>query len=403
MRVRQALLLIGGKGTRLGAQTASTPKPLIEIAPGLRFLDVLLEQFARHAFVDIILLAGHLGEQAEALYQGRRVGEACVSVVREPAPAGTGGALSYAADRLDPWFAMANGDSLFDINLRALAAGPLSGFVGRLALRTVPSAARYGAVDVEGDRIAAFHEKSPGHGAAGLINAGVYLLSRAVLERVRIPSSLEHDIFPELAQAGLLRGQRFDGFFLDMGLPETLAQAVREVPRRRFRPAAFLDRDGVLNADSGYAHRPESLAWIEGAREAVLSLNEAGYFVFVVTNQAGVARGYYSEADVAAFHGRMQDDLAEIGAHVDAFYYCPFHPEAQIERYRQAEHPDRKPNPGMLLRAMREWPVRPAGSFLIGNRQTDLEAARGVGVPAYLFAGGDLRATAAQALREQSR
>src|SRR5262245_46486518 len=112
MRVKQALVLVGGKGTRLGALTAGTPKPLLEIAPGLRFLDVLLEQFARHGFTDIILLAGHLGAQVEALYQGRRVGESHVSVVCEPAPAGTGGALVHAAGRLDPWFLMANGDSL---------------------------------------------------------------------------------------------------------------------------------------------------------------------------------------------------------------------------------------------------------------------------------------------------
>lgn len=161
-----------------------------------------------------------------------------------------------------------------------------------------------------------------------------------------------------------------------MGLPETYEEAMREVPRRRFRPAAFMDRDGVLNADTGYAHRPEDLVWIAGARESVLSLNEAGYFVFVITNQAGVARGYYSERDIAAFHDQMQNDLAEIGAHVDAFYYCPFHPQAAVEAYRDAQHPDRKPSPGMILRAMREWPVERAGSFLIGDRQTDLEAAR---------------------------
>jgi D-glycero-D-manno-heptose 1,7-bisphosphate phosphatase len=188
MRVKQALILVGGKGTRLGALTASTPKPLLEIAPGLRFLDVLLEQFARQGFADIVLLAGHLGSQVEALYQGRSVGEANISVECEPAPAGTGGALVHAARRLDPWFLMANGDSLLDINLRALAARPPRG-VGRIALHAVGDARRYGTVEVAGERILAFREKSCDGG--GLINGGIYLLSRSVLDWVQVPCSIE--------------------------------------------------------------------------------------------------------------------------------------------------------------------------------------------------------------------
>jgi D-glycero-D-manno-heptose 1,7-bisphosphate phosphatase len=178
---------------------------------------------------------------------------------------------------------------------------------------------------------------------------------------------------------------------------------VREVPRRRLKPAAFLDRDGVLNADTGYVHRLQDLTWLDGARESVQRLNAAGYLVLVVANQAGIARGYYTERDLARFHARMQDDLAEIGAHIDAFYYCPFHPLAAVAGYVHPDHPDRKPHPGMILRALREWPVERAGSFLIGDRHSDLEAARRAGIPGYLFDGDDLRATTEKALREQRR
>jgi hypothetical protein len=108
--VRQAVFLVGGKGTRLGGLTANTPKPLLELAPGLRFLDVLIEGAARQGFNDIILLAGHLGEQVVELYDGRTFRGARISVIREPEPAGTGGALRFAADRLAPFFMLANGD-----------------------------------------------------------------------------------------------------------------------------------------------------------------------------------------------------------------------------------------------------------------------------------------------------
>jgi D-glycero-D-manno-heptose 1,7-bisphosphate phosphatase len=169
------------------------------------------------------------------------------------------------------------------------------------------------------------------------------------------------------------------------------------------QPAAFFDRDGVLNVDIGYAHRREDLVWVFGAREAIRDLNEAGYFVFVLTNQAGVARGYFGEADVAAFHLHMQDQLREIGAHVDAFYYCPFHDDALIENYRVTDHPDRKPNPGMIFRAFSEWPIRRDGSFLIGDRVTDLEAARRAAIPGYMFCGEDLRLLVKRAMSVQEQ
>jgi D-glycero-D-manno-heptose 1,7-bisphosphate phosphatase len=156
------------------------------------------------------------------------------------------------------------------------------------------------------------------------------------------------------------------------------------------RPALFLDRDGVLNEDPGYVHRWEDFHWIPGAREAVASFNAAGWWVFVVTNQSGVGRGYYAEDDVIALHAKMSESLADIDAHIDAFYYCPHHPEAQVETYRHPDPPDRKPNPGMILRALAEWPVDLSRSIMVGDKESDLEAARRAGVRGLHFTGGDL-------------
>ena len=161
---------------------------------------------------------------------------------------------------------------------------------------------------------------------------------------------------------------------------------------RPLRPALFLDRDGVLNEDRGYVHRWEDFCWIPGAREAVAAFNARNWWVFVVTNQSGVGRGYYPEADVLALHARMEADLAEAGARIDAFYHCPFHPEAIEDRYRHPDPPDRKPNPGMLLRAMADWPVDAARSVMVGDKAIDLEAGQRAGVRSLLFPGGDLEA-----------
>jgi len=155
------------------------------------------------------------------------------------------------------------------------------------------------------------------------------------------------------------------------------------------RPAIFFDRDGVLNEDSGYVFEASSLKWIDGARTAVKAANDAGYFVFVITNQSGVARGFYEESHVEALHEWMADDLARIGARIDAFEYCPYHPEAPIERYRQVSY-RRKPAPGMINDLLDRFPVDVSRSILIGDKPTDLEAARAAGIRGHLFQGNNL-------------
>jgi D-glycero-D-manno-heptose 1,7-bisphosphate phosphatase len=165
---------------------------------------------------------------------------------------------------------------------------------------------------------------------------------------------------------------------------------------------ALLDRDGVLNVDNGYTHLPSDLVFMPGAIDAVRRLNAARRIVAVVTNQAGVARGLYDEAAVDVFHQAMQAALAKHGARIDAFYYCPFHEDAQIEAYRHADHPDRKPNPGMILRALGDYKVEPRDAFVIGDRASDMEAARRAGVRGYRFEGGDLDSFVAGVLAIES-
>ena len=132
---------------------------------------------------------------------------------------------------------------------------------------------------------------------------------------------------------------------------------------------------------------------------AVKAFNDRGAYVFVVTNQSGVARGYYTEADVHALHDWMNSQLAAHGAHIDAFMHCPHHPEGTVVPYIGTS-PLRKPAPGMILELMRTWPVKPEGSFLIGDKHADLDAAKAAGVRGFLFTGGDLAAFADWALAD---
>ncbi|MDR7866252.1 MAG: HAD family hydrolase [Sporomusaceae bacterium] len=155
------------------------------------------------------------------------------------------------------------------------------------------------------------------------------------------------------------------------------------------RPAAFLDRDGVLNVDKGYLFRSEEFEWIPGAIEAVKLLNARGYLVFVVTNQSGVARGYYGEEDVIRLHDWMNGELARHGTRIDKFYYCPHYTEGTALEYVTACQ-CRKPLPGLILAAFAEWAIDREKSFLIGDKDSDIAAAAAAGIQGYKFAAGNL-------------
>ncbi len=387
--LRQAVILVGGLGTRLGERTKATPKPMLPIG-GRPFLDTLIDEIARYGvFEEILLLAGHKADSIEARYASTVRGRARLKVSLEQAPLGTAGALVHAAGLLQERFLLLNGDSFFDFNILDLVSRANAGLV-HMALRADVVGDRFGRVVLEGDRVSSFI--APGQGATGPVNAGVYVIDRSIIAGIdRLPASLEQDLFPVLAAKGAMGGTAYRGYFIDIGIPEDFARADAELNERLRRPAVFFDRDGVLNHDSGYTFEAHRLQWIDGAMQAVKAVNDAGYFAFVVTNQSGVARGLYQESHVQTLHRWMADEMALIGAHIDAFEYCPDHPDGTVERYRRVSD-RRKPAPGMITDLLSRFAVDAAHSILIGDNATDLEAAHAAGLKGHLFSGGNLEA-----------
>jgi len=388
MTIDQVVFLVGGTGSRLGTLTAETPKPVLPV-DGRPFLDYLLDEASRYGFARCLLLCGYRAESIQKAYEGRTVRGMRIETAVEAEPAGTGGALARAADRLDELFFLVNGDSLFDCNWLALrpASRDERQWTARMTLAGGIQGNRYGRVELDGDIVRAF---TPAGESRLPINAGIYMMRKSVLGAIGAGFvSLEKDVLPRLATAGALQGRVAEGAFIDIGLPDEFARAQTMVPGIVRRPAIFFDRDGVLNEDTGYIHRSEDFSWIGGAREAIRWANDSGYYTFVVTNQAGVAHGYYDEEAIRRLHDWMRSELSAEGAHIDGFEYCPFHPKGVVAKYCQ-DSDLRKPGPGMLKKLMADWPVDTARSLMIGDRQTDLEAAAAAGIRGHLFSGGNL-------------
>lgn len=367
--MREAIVLAGGFGTRLAHIVSDVPKPMAPVCDR-PFIRYILDDLQKKGVERIVLAVGYKADVIET-YFGTHYRGMQIVYSRENTPLYTGGAIKKALVQcMSERVLVVNGDTYFDVALEKLYAEAADIII---ALKRMRNFERYGTVKMQEGRICSFEEKHPC--VEGLINGGVYLVRRELLEGMPERFSFETDYLEKQLLNISIRGVESDGYFIDIGIPEDYALAQESMRLLASKnKAVFFDRDGTINRDVHYLYRPEDMHFIDGIPSFIKKWNDWNYKVIVVTNQAGIARGYYTEDDMRVLHRYMNECLNEYGAHVDAFYFCPHHPD-----FTGTCH-CRKPEPGMIEDAIREFDLDPAQCILFGDKPWDVEAGERCGI-----------------------
>lgn len=382
----KALLLAAGLGTRLRPLTDHLPKCLTTIA-GRPLLDWWIDRLADAGVVEAAINSHAHPRKLRAYVRAvNRSGRLRLTEWHEPQLLGSAGTLAAHPDFADDAdeVLIVCADQFGDVDLSALLAYHCGhGDPATLLLYHSPRPHTCGIVELDPDnRVVSFVEK-PAVPRSDLANGGIYVVSAAAYREMAAVGGrdLGFDVFPRWV--GRMRGWTWSGYHVDIGNPEALARARSDAPRvlgesiACSRPAVFFDRDGTLIESVHYLARPEQVRLLPGAAAAIRRLRGAGYACVVVTNQSAIGRGLLSEEGLALVHAELVRQLAEEDADLDAIYHCPVVPASDDRA--AVEHPDRKPGPGMLLRAAADLELDLGESWMVGDMLSDVLAGHRAG------------------------
>lgn len=374
LRPTQAVILAGGRGTRLAPLTHTRPKPMIEFH-SKPFLEYLIEMVRDQGFERFLLLLGYLSEVIQDYFgDGSRWGvsiEYSVSAVEDD----TGRRLKLAQPRIDPVFLLMYCDNYWPLRFREMWQQFVSRDVKAIVTiyRNSDGYTRDN-LRVDDEGYVVLYDKSRTIPNLRGVDIGFLIVERNVLDLVPDGNvSFEKSVYPLLVGQRQLYGYTTEHRYYSVNTHERLHLTEEFLARR---PAVLLDRDGVLNRKRPRAQYVCSWAdweWLPGAKEALRIFSEAGYRVIVVSNQAGIARGAMTEPDLEDIHNRMKQEVREAGAQIDKIYYCPHGWDERCEC--------RKPMPGMLFRAQQEFSLDLSRTYFIGDDERDAEAAEAAGCP----------------------
>lgn len=406
--MKQAIILAGGKGTRLQERLNGLPKPLVDIC-GKPLLERQIESLKSYGFDQILILVNHGADQIIQFCNGKDNWNIDIQCIDDGQPLGTAGATIQIFPKLADEFLVVYGDTMFDIDLVRFQAfheeEKLAGASLFLHPNDHPQDSDLVAMDDQ-CRVTGFYPypHDPKVYLPNLVNAGMYYFRKAVLQTWagnKAAIDFGKDIFPALIKQGvLLRGYNSPEYIKDCGTPKRLDKVsahydsglISSSNLRFKQKLIFLDRDGTINRSVDQLAKAEDFELLPGVAQAIAKINHAGYRAVVVTNQPVLARGECTPAELETIHRKMQTLLGEHGAYVDRIYYCPHHPDSgfvgEVKALKQACD-CRKPAIGMITQAQKELNADLSASWMIGDSTADVLAAQVAGVRSILLETGN--------------
>lgn len=359
------VILAGGKGTRIKKFLDNIPKPLYKFN-NISFLQLLLNNYCKYPLENIYIMCGYKGDKIYKKYNNKIINFISVKCYLEKKPLGTAGALRSLKKKIKNDFFLVNGDSFCDFNLNEFFYKNYN--FNQIFLtnnKIYKSNSKLTNLSIDKDDKVIFNKNS------NLMNAGVYFFKKKFLNIVKKNNfSLENELIPQLIKEKKLEGIKTQEFFIDIGTEKNLFVAKKKLPLLLKKPAAFLDRDGVINYDKNYVYKIKEFKFKKGVLKFLKFLTKNNYYIFIITNQAGIAKKKYSLSSFFKLQKHLKHFLNQKNINIDDVQYCPYHKNSLIEKYKK-DSIFRKPNNGMIKNIERNWFLQKRKSFFIGDKISD--------------------------------
>ena len=373
MEIEDIVVLVGGRGRRLGKITKKLPKPLIKIN-SRPFLEHLLAKLLKYNFKRIYLLCSYKKNKFYKLYHNKQIHNTKIICIDEGKQKGTGGALFKLKRKINKNFILLNGDTFFNINYEIIKKINITNKTAFVALTNINKSINNKILNnlALNTKNIVYFSKSKTY----MMNGGVYLINKKIFKLVKNKTmSLENDILNKEIEKKKVIGKYFNDDFIDIGSKKKLS-SIKKNNIFLKNKAFFLDRDGVINKDNGYIKNYKDFIFLKGAHDAIKYLNKKDYLVIILTNQAAIGKQLLTEKKLNFINNCMKKELFKKNkSYIDDIFYSPYYKYSKLSKYRKYRS-DRKPSNGMFLKAIKKWNIDVNASIFIGDKITDKIAAK---------------------------
>ena len=369
------VILAGGKGTRIKQYLKELPKPMSRFN-NKYFIEYIIQNYSKYNFNKIYILAGYRSSYIFKKFHKKIYNFIEIECLKEKKLLGTGGALHMLKKKKVKDFILLNGDTIFDINLNDLIKSKQKNALGSIAL--IKNISNKNNKKLNNLKISNNYLSYDKHGL--LMNGGIYYFKKNIFRYIKNKNiSLENEILPNLINKKIISGKKFDQFFFDIGSPKNFLKANKILYKHFYKPAVFLDRDGVINFDKGYVHKKKDFKFRPGVVKGLKLLSKNNYYIFIVTNQAGIGKKIFTLDDFNKLHIFIKEQLQNENIFIDNVSFSSFHPDAKIKKYKKNSY-TRKPGNLMIERIKKQWHIDVSKSFMIGDQNSDKICAKKSGL-----------------------